>query len=193
MKDKEIEVKLKLANPKQLFEWLEKNAKKVGEYEQIDYYFEHDLHPFRFKDCEDYIDADEWFRVRVGSNKNEVCYKCWYRDEETNKSTYCDEIETEIGDPKRMIEIIKRLGYKQSSTIRKHRESWKQGDFKFDCDDVDGLGFFVEVEFTGEAEDPMEGKQKIFSLLKQIGIEWKKTRRGYCWIQWNPGKEHFES
>lgn len=38
------------------------------------------------------------------------------------------------------------------------------------------------------------GNQIIFDFLKSIGItDWKKAKRGYSWIQWNPGKEHFEN
>ena len=44
----------------------------------------------------------------------------------------------------------------------------------------------------GEIEDPTKGNQKILDLLKEIGIDkWKKTRRGYPCIQWNPEKDPF--
>lgn len=191
MKNIEIEIKIKLNDPKKLVKWLRTNAKKIGESNQEDHYFEHELKSFRYKDEDDYTDADEWLRVRIADNKHEICYKKWYRD--GKKSTYCDEIETTVGDPYQVLEIFKRLGFKETSVIKKHRASWKYQDFRFDCDEVNEIGFFIEIEFTGEADTPMQGKQKIYDLLKEIGLtEWKKTRRGYSWIQWNPGREHFD-
>ncbi|MBS3165738.1 class IV adenylate cyclase [Candidatus Woesearchaeota archaeon] len=189
----EIEIKLKLDQPEILLNWLKKNAEFVKSSDQIDYYFDPPHKSFIFEDEEGYKDAAEWFRIRVSPKGNELCYKFWHRDPQTNISLYADEIETSIGDEKQVKEMLKRLGFKETSIIEKHRESYRYRDFQFDCDEVKGMGFFVEIEFRGELSDPALGKQKIYDLLNEIGINnWKKTKRGYVWMQWNPGREYFE-
>ncbi len=194
MENIEIEIKLKLDDPKKLLTWLEKNAKLVKVSEDTDYYFDPPHKSFIYKNKFDGTkDADEWFRIRVSEKGNEICYKKWHREEETGKSLYADEIETLIGDEKQIIKILSRLGFKETSVIKKHRKSYQYKNFRFDCDTVDRLGFFVEIEFRGEIEDPAKGKDKIIDLLKEIGMnDWKKSKRGYSWIQWNPESKHYE-
>ena len=194
MKFIEIEVKLKLEQPQKLLDWLKDNAQLVKESSHTDYYFDPPHKTFIYDNPQDSTkDAEEWFRIRVSEKGNEICYKLWHRDPETNRSLYADEIETFIGDKEAALKIINALGFKQTSVISKHRMSYKYKEFQFDCDQVDELGFFVEVEFKGEIEDPAQGKHKIYEMLKEIGVNnWKKTKRGYSWIQWNPDHDHFE-
>ena len=194
MENIEIEIKLKLDNPETLLNWLKENAELIKTTNQVDYYFDPPHKSYIYKNKFDGTkDADEWFRIRVSEKGNEICYKKWHREEETGKSTHADEIETMVGDEKQMLIILEKLGFKPTSTIKKHRNSYKYEEFQFDCDDAEDLGFFVEIEFRGELEDPTQGKQKIFDLIEEIGIkDWKKTKRGYSWIQWNPDDNHFE-
>jgi predicted adenylyl cyclase CyaB len=194
MKFIEIEIKLKLDNPETLMAWLKKNAELVKDYSHTDYYFDPPHKTFAYTNPEDQTkDADEWFRIRTSEKGNEICYKLWHRDPESGRSLYADEIETFIGDKEAALKIITLLGFKETSVIKKHRKSYSYKEFQFDCDNVDDLGFFVEVEFKGEVEDPVEGKHRIYSMLKEIGLnDWKKTKRGYSWIQWNPESNHYE-
>lgn len=195
MKNIEIEIRIKIENPTLFKQWLqkEKDTKKIGVFDQTDFYFDPPGKSFVFTDSDGYKDADKWFRVRITKDKSTICYKHWHRDEKTNKSTYADEIETSIGDADKVIEILKRMGFKQIALVEKHRESWEYNEFRFDCDDVEGLGFFVEIEFNGKIEDPTKGKEKIFNLLKEIGLQnWKKIKGGYPWMQWNKDKDYFE-
>ena len=190
----EIEIKLKLDSPKALLDWLKKNAELVKTSNQVDYYFDPPHKSYIYKNKFDGTkDADEWFRIRVTEKGNEICYKKWYREEDTGKSTHADEIETMVGDEKQMLIILDRLGFKPTSIIKKRRNSYKYKEFQFDCDEAEGLGFFVEIEFKGEIGDPAQGKQKIFEFLNEINLTgWQKTKRGYQWMEWNPDVDHFE-
>lgn len=193
MKNIEIEIRIKLNNPDLFMEWLKKSAKQIKTAEQTDIYFDPPHKSFIVVDSDGYKNADEWLRVRISPNKNGICYKYWHTDKGTGKSTYADEIETIIGDPEQILEILKRLGFKQTAKVKKHRKSWQYGDFRFDCDDIEGLGFFVEIEFHGEIDDPAKGKQKIFDLLNEIGLkDWQKIKGGYPWMFWNIDKNLFE-
>ena len=189
----EIEIRIKLDKSNSFLKWLKKSAKFIKSTDQVDYYFDPPGKSFIFSDRDGTKNADEWLRVRTKRGDSEICYKYWHRDKETRKSIYADEIETTIGSVDKMMEILKRLGFRQISIIKKDRQSWQYGDFRFDCDDVEGLGFFVEIEYQGQIDDPSKGKEKIFDLLKKIGLKnWQTIKGGYPWMQWNPNNNHFE-
>jgi len=194
MKNIEIEIRIKLAKPALFMQWLKKSAEKIKTCDQTDFYFDPPGRSFIYTDINGSKNADEWFRIRTSNKGDEVCYKHWHKDPKTNKSTYAEEIETSIGDAKQGLKILKKLGFRQTSVIKKHREDWKYNDFIFSCDSIEGLGFFVEIEYHGKIDDPTKGKQKIFDLLKSIGVrDWKKIKGGYPWMQWNPNKNHYEN
>jgi predicted adenylyl cyclase CyaB len=193
MENIEIEITLKLEKPEKLLNWLKENAEFIEKRTQTDWYFDSPKESFFFKDKNGYIDAYKWFRVRKTDKENSVCFKNWYVDEKTDKSTHCDEIETQIADSKKMVEILSKLGFKKFNETKKERKSYKYGDYRFDCDKVKGLGFFVEVEFKGELDDTKKGTAKIFELLEKIGVKnFKTTKRGYQWMMLNPEKNHYE-
>ena len=190
--NKEIEIRLQLDDPDSLLKLLKKSGNFLKASNQIDFYFDPPGKTFIYTDSKGYKNADEWLRVRL-SDKNSICYKKWYRDKNTGKSLYADEMELNVENGKRLITLFKILGFKQISVIEKHRESWKYEDFKFDCDKIKKLGFFVEIEFVGKINDPTKGREKIFNLLKILGIKnWKVISGGYPWMQWNKNKNLFE-
>lgn len=192
MENIEIEVRIFLEDYKPMLNWLKDNAELIKTSEQSDYYFEHPNYPFICINGQGEKNADDWLRVRFGNN-HEVCYKKWHRDKQTGKSLYADEIETFVQDGNKLIQILESLGFKKISTINKRRESWIYKNFQFDCDDVDELGFFVEIEYKGEIDDPTKGRKVITDFLATIGIkDWKIIKRGYPWMQWNPDVKHFE-
>jgi len=189
----EIEMRIQLEKPDTFLRWLKESAEPINSSNQTDFYFEPQDKPFIYLDPDGYKNADKWLRVRIG-DKNEICYKKWYRDKDTRKSLYADEIETNIKDGEKLIEILKKLGFRQIAIVKKHRESWQYKDFRFDCDEVEGLGFFVEIEFRGEIDNPKNGREKIINLLKEIGIKnWKIIKGGYPWMQWNLNQNYFEN
>jgi predicted adenylyl cyclase CyaB len=194
MRNIEIEIRIKLKNPALFLWWLKKSAKKIKTSDQTDFYFDPPHRSFIYKDADGSKNADEWLRIRTSAKGDEICYKHWHKDLKTNKSTYADEFETSIGDARQGLKILKKLGFKQTSVIKKQREEWGYKDFVFACDEIEGLGFFVEIEYHGKISDPTKGKDRIFDLLKDIGVrDWKKIKGGYPWMQWNPGKNHFEN
>jgi len=151
MENIEIEIRIFFEDYSPILNWLKANAELIKTSEQSDYYFEHPSRPFVCADSHGEKNADEWLRVRFGRS-NEVCYKKWHRDKQTGKSLYADEIETSVQNGNKLIHILESLGFKKISTIKKRRESWRYKNFQFDCDDVEGLGFFVEIEYKGEVD-----------------------------------------
>lgn len=191
--DLEVEIKIQVEDLAKLLQWLKSKAVLEKETHQKDYYFDPPDLSFISEGKNGYKDAYEFFRVRFEGEKSEICYKHWHRDQRSGESIYADEIELGIDDGTKFLRILETLGFKQTALIEKERSIWRYQDFEFAIDQVKDLGNFVEIEYKGEIDDPMEAKQKIFDLVGQIGLkQWRKTKRGYCAIQWNPGKNHFE-
>ncbi len=188
--DREIEIKIQLASQEhsKLLAWLEANAKFRTENRQVDTYYNNPKQPFTFlKDG--YKDAEDYLRIRKSEKGNSICFKHWVKDpEDQTKHLYCDEYETEVDDTMQMHKILDALGYKKDIVIDKTRRVYEYQYFEFAIDQVKELGNFVEIEIKQEM-DPREGHQKIYKILKQMGIKQIKIlQRGYVSMIWN--KEH---
>lgn len=96
----EIEMRIYLEKPNTFLSWLKKSAELINSLNQIDFYFEPPDKPFIYIDSSGYKNADKWLRVRIG-DKNEICYKRWYRDKNSQKSLYADEIEVAVENGKK--------------------------------------------------------------------------------------------
>lgn len=188
-KNIEIEIRLWLKDPRPLVRWLKNKATLLETAEQTDIYLDPPDKSYIFTDNQRLKDADEWLRVRISDNKASACYKKWYRDKKTGVSLYANEIETPVANGPKLLDIFRRVGFQKTAVVKKHRESWSYGSFEFDCDSVQKLGFFVEIEYKGRVNNPKKDKDKIFTLLEKIGIrDWKVIDRGYPWMLWNPRK-----
>jgi len=186
MKNIEIEIRIFIEDDSTLKNWLKHNATFVGNKYQHDIYFEPKQVPFIRIDDNGFKDADEWLRIRVYANSGELCYKKWHRDSETKQSLYADEVEVKIDKIDNLKLLLEYLDYNQISEVKKNRESWSYDNFLIEKDEIENLGVFYEIEFKGDANSPQEGLERIYSLLKNIGIrDWKIIDRGYPWMQWN--------
>jgi len=185
MKDAEIEIKIQLKNPRHLMLWLKKNCKFIGAFDQVDYYFDPPHKTFISKNKKGLKTANDYLRIRVGEKKSSICFKR-LRIHKSKHGAFLDEFETEIGDPQKLRKAFDVLGFKQTAVIKKHRESYLYKNFQFDCDRVESLGYFVEIEFKGRVKSPEEGFQKILDLLEGIGIRnWTEAKNGYVQMFWN--------
>lgn len=186
MDDVEIELKIKLQQPKLLTAWLRKNAKLVKASHQIDYYFNPPHKDFVFRDKNGKKRADDYLRVRVDGKCGGITFKHWHRELEKSGRGYLDEFETGLNDPDKLLKIFELLGFKISATIDKNRVSYHYGEFQFDCDEVVDLGTFVEIELKSKVNTPDEGFKKIYALLEKIGLkDWEEAKGGYVEMWWN--------
>ena len=71
-----------------------------------------------------------------------------------------EEIETHVADPKAMAALLNALGYRQSFSFQKKRESWEWEGCHVELDEVPHLGCFVEIEGADEAAI-LEVQQKL--------------------------------
>lgn len=81
------------------------------------------------------------------------------------------EHEVEISDAKEMDAILRIIGYRLVSEVKKVRRKTKyQGD-EICVDEVEGLGSFMEMERLAEEGDSDQIQAELFSFLKTLGIK----------------------
>ena len=62
----------------------------------------------------------------------------------------------------------------------------KYNTYRFDIDDIAGVGCFIEIEDQGYISDLSEGRQRIRDTLKKIGIiHYKEVNTAYPQMVWN--------
>lgn len=96
----------------------------------------------------DAFDDGQWLRLRDEAGRTTLTLK------QVTDATVIDgttEIETEVGDPHAMAEILRRLGLREVRYQENYREEWRLGAVVFDIDTWPDLPTFVEVEGPDEA------------------------------------------
>jgi adenylate cyclase class 2 len=73
-----------------------------------------------------------------------------------------EEIEFAVDDPAAAAALFENLGFAQTISFQKRRESWRFADCKVELDEMPYLGTFVEIEGPGE--------EKVMSARKALGL-----------------------
>jgi len=78
------------------------------------------------------------------------------------------------------ITFLNKLGFKETFTIDKHRESFSYKDFVIDLDSIDKLGNFIEIEKTiSSADEKEEAREECINLLNSISPNSKIENKKY--------------
>ncbi|MFN9269563.1 MAG: class IV adenylate cyclase [Planctomycetaceae bacterium] len=147
-----------------------------GEVGQRDQYFNH---PQR-----DFAQTDEAVRVRTVGDTAAVTYKGPLVDKVTKTR---EEIEVELAGPTGgagLEAILLRLGFRPVLAVEKRRERWLVNyagrEIEVACDQVAGLGEFVELETAAEQSDLAESREVLLRLAEELGLPAEAAeRRGY--------------
>ncbi len=171
----EIEIKLPLINPQEVREFLNTHAKLVSEnIYQKDTYFvpaQRDFLAVKY--------PFEWLRLRQSSKDTSINYK-HFHPENVEKTDYCDELETKIGDSSVMENMLKSLDFKEVIVVEKSRTTWLFEDVEIVVDEVSNLGSYIELEATKHFENPLDGRPYLFAVLKRLNAQvGEEDLRGY--------------
>ena len=161
----EVEVKAR-ALPDTLDKIISLGAAFAGTENHRDLYFNSPQRDFR--------KSDEALRIRIKEEGARLTYKGPKLDQETKTRK---ELTAKIDSPDEMAEILSALGFVLSAEVRKRRTKYALGDVTFALDEVEGLGAFLEVEISGEA-DYEEQRRRVLSLLEKLGMG-KSIRSSY--------------
>ncbi len=120
--------------------------------------------------------TDEALRIRVSNGHAEVTYKGPKIDTETKARK---EINVKIDDYQKFNNILEVLNFKRIKSVDKIRQQYECEGLNVMIDEVIDLGRFLEVEVLIDG-DIEAAKERIFSLLKRIGLGKEKlTRESY--------------
>jgi predicted adenylyl cyclase CyaB len=192
---KELEIKISLNEDdlKMVESWLFTYADFIKEEDHLEIYLNNPGKSFKFINDEGVVDAADYLRIRKSGGEASMTLKNWHPNpEKPGQFTHCDETEFEVSDFDECLEMMKRLGFTDNSTMTKNRRKFVTKNKKFEIviDELKELGMFMEVELKEDFEDPKEGFSRIKSLLKEIGFEKvQEFKRGYISMIWNPGKD----
>ncbi len=150
-----MEVEVKFPYQEGVEEKIRNFAEFVIEKVEVDLYFNHP--------CRDFRMTDEAFRIRKDLEGVKITYKGPRIDRETKSR---EELKVSVNDFDTMVEILKRLGFREVRIIRKLRRIYRTGDVLICVDDVEGLGKFVEIEV--ESKD-VGVKEKLFEIASKLG------------------------
>ncbi|MEK7666019.1 MAG: class IV adenylate cyclase [Patescibacteria group bacterium] len=101
-------------------------------------------------------------RVRTQNGSGKVAYKSF-----TGDGSWV-EIESSVGDPLAMQDILAHIGQRAYLTICKNRMSGRIGDIEINVDDIDGLGTFVEMELL--SPDVEAARATLCVHAKDLGL-----------------------
>jgi len=117
----------------------------------------------------DFSKTEEVLRIRQRtSGKSKITYKSPKTGSIIKKRK---EIEIDINDSDKALDIFKRIGFQEHIVIEKERITYKFERFSVGLDIVKDLGTFMEVEAM--VEDKSERKKaedELLSLLKRLNI-----------------------
>ncbi len=153
----EIEVKILEINKAEILQKLEKiGAKKI---------FEGEIDAKSF----DYPDGrlkkeGRYLRVRKIGEKTELCCKEKMESDSFKKRK---EIDIEVESFEDMIALLEKIGLKLTFEYKKHRESYKLGNTRFEIDNFPGIPVYLEIEAQTEEE--------VEKAVKLLGYTIKQT------------------
>ncbi len=161
-----IEVEMKIpVNELSRYEHIlqEIGAEFLGEEHHIDLYFQHP--------CRDFRVTDEALRVRICGDKIFLTYKGSKKD---FKLKVRPEIEVEVSNAEKIMEILLLLGFKCVAKIRKRRRVYKAFNLKIALDSVSGLGNFIEIEAIVD-EEYSNAIDKVKTIARYLNLPLDKS------------------
>lgn len=167
---KEVEILVEVFDQKK--EALNKlrGLKFLGNKKTLDVYFvdpkREDLKPDKngqLKKC---------LRVRNKNGEATMAYKV-DRFDKSGIWLYSDEYETKIDNFLKMVEILKKLGFKELIRLENTKSTFINDQYEVVLEDVKNLGLFMEVERhnVGKDEDIIKVKAEIWNWLKNLKIK----------------------
>lgn len=186
MKDKEIEIQVRIQESENLKSFLEKEADFISENRQEDEYYTP-----AHRDFIAIKPIEEWLRVRDENGKYSLTYKKWIY--ENGIGIYADEYEVEVSNKETAKKILKSIDAKPLITVLKNRRKYLYKNYEVAFDQVVGLGDFVEIEYKGNKEvDPKQTTLEMINFLKNLNCgKIEINNGGYPMLLLFPEDAHF--
>ncbi len=113
------------------------------------------------------VPLPELLRVRRISNLNRS-FLTYKRIADPGRNEEFEEIEVEVSDFEKTLQILKRLGFEEDVWVRKRRLVYRLDGVTFELSEVEGLGAFLDIEVISDDVD--EAKRKIWEMAGRMGL-----------------------
>ncbi len=158
---REIELKFKIDNMADLVKRLEDLGCKISNYKiQNDTIYVADLN--NTESVKDSV----WLRVRKVDDLVELNYK-----KQSAKKSESEEIEFQVSDYEKANSFLAALGYKEWVRVNKKRRTTKYQEINICLDEVEQLGFFVELEYLVQNSDKKNYEEELINIATSLGIK----------------------
>lgn len=142
---------------------VEKGARLTGNRRQVDIFMSHPARDFGV--------TDEALRIRMEDGAGSLTYKGPKMDKDTKTR---EELKMDVRDVDALLLILRRLGFRESGRVEKMRTTYSIQGVTVCLDSVSNLGDFVESEYEGT--DPEDGKEAVFSMMRELGLKGNERR-----------------
>lgn len=133
---REIELKFKIKDKDKLLNRLDNLDCKMGELiEQKDIIYVNDLNNIES------VEGSVWLRLRKEQDNIELNYK-----KQSSRKQESKEIEFGVDSYEKAKQFLEELGYKKWVEVNKKRRYFKYLNYNLCIDEVERLGFFIEIE-----------------------------------------------
>ena len=76
--------------------------------------------------------------------------------------------------------ILDMLGLKEAVRVVKKRQTAQHGEYEICIDEIEGLGWFIELEKIAEAEGAEQVQKEMFTFLQTLGVASEdQVKKGY--------------
>lgn len=158
---REIELKFKVKNLNEIIKFLEDRNCQISSINyQCDTIYVSDLDNTESKE------GSVWLRVRKTNDKIELNYK-----KQSAKKMESEEIEFEVDSYEKANSFLKALGFKEWVQVNKKRRYSKYKDCNICIDEVEKLGFFVELELLIEEENDCDYEKQLLDLARELRLD----------------------
>lgn len=124
----------------------------------------------------DFGKTDEAFRLRCIGAENRITYK---GPKQGGLAKTRTEIEIALAPgavaAEEFCRLVQHLGYRPTAVVKKRRTCYdlRQGNFALQacCDEVEGLGQFVEIEIVTEPAQRDQAQQVLVRVAQELGLQ----------------------
>ncbi len=178
----EIEVKLEIEQTKyqELLEYFKNKNVKHTNKKQHDIYFSPENPQFFGGNID-----DECIRIRIQKDRYILCYKKIYFGEKES-DIHIAEYETEVSELEATINILKGIRINKVCEVKKNRDSFIFKDvFEISLDEVEGLGYFIEVEIYNKTIPIKEANKLLLEFIKEMNLDiTRRNLKGYSYLMY---------
>ncbi|MEK6926726.1 MAG: class IV adenylate cyclase [Nanoarchaeota archaeon] len=174
----EVETKIKIKNPYEAREKIKRIANFTKKETKKDFYFKINQQGYPHKA----------FRIRNDGKTYTVNFKKWIKNLWNKQIVVKQEFEFKISNLDNFLELMTDLKFTKWLTKIKHSETYKNKrntKVSIELNNVEKLGWFVEVEYLAKKHEIHKAKKEIIKTLKELNIKQDNIdNTGYTKMLW---------